>query len=300
MSLTIIKPTAITPALLVSTTAVESDAEWASGTTYAADARCTLVSTRRTYQSLQAGNLAHDPAASPAWWVDVGPSNQWAMFDGALGSVTADAAGISVVLRPGAVSALALMQVQAEAVRVRVLDAPGGAVVYDATETMNRAFISDWYEWTTAPFEYRPEVIFSNLPMYVGCELLVDITADTLNPAQCGELVTGTAYSLGTAQMGAKLGIVDYSRKTTDEWGNTTLVQRAFAKTLDLPLVLDAAELSKTYGLLASLRATPCVFVPSSLSRYSAAVVYGWMGEFSIELATYSLHYCNLQVKGLT
>lgn len=300
MSLTIIKPTAITPALLVSTTAVESAAEWSASTTYAADARCTLAATRRTYQSLQAGNLNHAPATEAAWWVDVGPSNKWAMFDGALGSVTSDAAGISVVLRPGAVSAVALMQVQAESVRLRVLDAPGGAVVYDRTEVMNRAFIGDWWEWTTAPFEYKPEIIFGDLPMYAGCELLVDITADALNPAQCGELVAGTAYSIGTPQMGAKLGITDYSRKDTDEWGNTTLVQRAFAKTLDLPLVLDAAELTKAYGVLSSLRATPCVFVPSSMARYAALVVYGWVGEFAIELSTFSTHYCNLQIKGLT
>lgn len=300
MSLTIIKPVAITPALLASTTAGEPDAEWASGTTYAADARCTLASTRRTYQSLQASNTNHPPDSSAAWWVDVGASNQWAMFDGALGSVTESPDGITVVLRPGAVSALAVMQVQAESVRVRMLDAPGGAVVYDRTEPMNRAYVSDWYEWTIAPFEYRPEAIFQGFPMYAACELEVTIAADTLNPAQCGELAVGAAYSLGTPQMGAKLGIVDYSRKTEDEWGNTTLVQRAFAKTLDLPLVLDAAQLAKAYGVLASLRATPCVFVPSSMARYAAMVVYGWVGEFSIELATYTTHYCNLQVKGLT
>lgn len=300
MSLTIIRPTAITPALLVSSTAGEIDAEWSAGTTYAAGARCTLASTRRTYQSLQAANLNHEPTANLAWWADVGASNQWAMFDGALGSVTQSAAGITVVLRPGVVSALAVMQVQAESVRVRMLDEPGGMVVYDRSETMNRAFIGDWYEWTTAPFEYQPEAIFQNLPMYATCELEVSITADTLNPAQCGELAVGATYTLGDPQMGAKLGITDYSRKVTDEWGNTTLVQRAFAKTLDLPLVLDAAQLSKTYGVLAGLRATPCVFVPSSLDRYAALVVYGWIGEFSIDLASFGTHYCNLQIKGLT
>lgn len=301
MSLTIIKPTVITPALLASSTATEAAApEWAAGTTYAEDARCTLASTRRTYQSLQAANLNQVPTASPSWWVDVGPSNQWAMFDGALGSVTEDATAITVVLRPGPVSALAVMQVRAESVRVQIRDAPGGATVYDRTETMNRAFVDDWYEWTTAPFEYRPEVIFQGLPMYTACEIEVTLTADTLNPARCGELVVGTAHTLGNAQYGVKLGIVDYSRKETDAWGNTTLVQRAFAKTLDLPLILDATELAKAYGLLANLRATPCVFVPSGLARYSACVVYGWVGEFSIELATFAKHYCNLQVKGLT
>jgi hypothetical protein len=300
MSLTIIKPTTITPALLASTTVAEVYAEWASGTTYAADARCTLASTRRTYQSLQAGNTGHNPASAAAWWVDVGASNQWAMFDGALGSATESADGFSVVVRPGVVSAVAVMQVQAESVRVRMLDAPGGAVVYDRTQGMGRAFISNWYEWTTAPFEYQPEAIFQGLPMYAACELQVTFAADTLNPARCGEMVAGVAYTLGVPQMGTKLGITDYSRKVTDEWGNTTLVQRAFAKTLDVPLVLDAEQLAKAYGLLANLRATPCVFVPSALTRYSALVIYGWIGEFTIDLATYTMHYCNLQIKGLT
>lgn len=301
MSLTIIKPKTVTPAMLASTTANESTApEWDAGTTYAADVRVTLASTRRAYQSLQAANTNHDPVTAVAWWVDVGPCNRWAMFDGALGSATEDASEITVVIRPGQVSAVALLQVQAESVRLRMLDSPGGAVVFERTEDMNRLFVGGWYEWTTAPFVYRPEAIFAGLPMYADCELQVTLLADSLNPVKCGEMIVGSTYELGEPQHGAKFGIADYSTKETDAWGNTTLLERAFAKTLDMPMRLDAKQLTRVYGVLASLRATPCVVVPSTLTRYASLVVYGWIGEFSIDLTTYSHHYCTLQIKGLT
>lgn len=300
MSTTIIKPTVVTPALLLSTTATEPTAEWAAGTTYAADARVSLADTRRVYQSVQAGNTGHDPRTAPTWWVDVGATNPWAMFDGGLGTLTQSTTAVTVVLRPGMVSAIALLQVRAAFVRVVMRSTSGGVTVYDKTEAMNRAFVTNWWEYFTAPFEYRNEVIFMGLPAYPDCELEVTITSDNVVPAQCGEMVLGSAFTLGDPQQGARLGLVDYSRKDTDEWGNTTLTQRAFARTLDLPLLLDAEQLSKVYGLLSSLRATPIVVIPSAMSRFSAMVVYGWIGDFSIELQSYSKYYCNLQVKGLT
>lgn len=302
MSLTIIKPIAITPALLLSTTATEPNSEWAAGITYAVDVRVSLAATRRVYQSLQAGNTGHAPGsvAAAAWWVDVGATNPWAMFDGGLGTVTQDAKAIKVLLRPGMVSAVALMQVKASTVRVVMRATSGGATVYDKTEAMNRAYVSNWLEYFTAPFEYRSEVIFLGLPGYPDCELEITVTGDTATAAQCGEAVLGTAFVLGDPLMGAKLGMVDYSRKETDGWGNTTLVQRPFVKTLDMPLLLDGAQLAKAYGLLSSLRATPVVVVPSAMSRFSAMVIYGWIGDFTIALDTYRKHYCNLQIKGLT
>lgn len=299
MSMIVIKPTTITSGNLTSSNVTESNAEWSAGTTYAADARVTMASTARTYQSLQAANTGHSPASSPTWWVDVGPSNKWAMFDNALGTQTSMAAGITTVLHPGAVSALALLQMQCYSAQVTMRSSPGGTVVYDSTQYLNRGYIDGWYEWTVAPFEYKPDALFLNLPAYSDCEITVTITPDT-NPALCGELVVGTASTIGEVQYGVKLGITDYSVKTTDDWGNTTLVQRAYTRTLDVPLVLDATQLSRLYGLLSGLRATPCVWVTSSSARYDAAMVYGWTGEFSIDIATFSKHYCTLQIKGLT
>lgn len=296
----VIKPVSITTARLLSSNVVETSAEWSSLTTYALDDRASVSADGRVYQSLQAGNLNNVPSTATAWWVDVGPSNRLAMFDGALGTVTTDATSIVVELAPGAISAIAVFEAQCASVRVHMYDADTSTTVYDETVDMTGTLISDWYEWTVAPFDYRDQMVLLDLPIYESAVVTVTLTGDGILPAECGELIVGTSYTLGEPQHGGKLGITDYSRKETDDWGNTTLVQRTFSRNLDMPMVLDAAQLNRVYGVLSMLRSTPCVWVPSGEQRYDSTVVYGWVSEFVIDLAMRDRHYCTLNIKGLT
>lgn len=71
----IIKPVAITDAMLVSSSVPEAlVTEYAGGTAYAlGDIRGVTVGTAQTvYQSLQAANTGHAPASSPTWWKALG------------------------------------------------------------------------------------------------------------------------------------------------------------------------------------------------------------------------------------
>jgi hypothetical protein len=104
MTLKFLKPVAMTDALLISSTAPENDyAAWASGTTYALAARCISTTTHRIYESVQAGNLNHDPTTdtTATWWLDVGATNRWKMFDAAVGSQSSLASPLTVVIDPG-------------------------------------------------------------------------------------------------------------------------------------------------------------------------------------------------------
>ena len=71
MTASIIKPTTVTDAMLVSSTAPETvAATYAGGTTYSAGQMAgVLVGTTQTiYESLQDSNTGHTPASSPTWW----------------------------------------------------------------------------------------------------------------------------------------------------------------------------------------------------------------------------------------
>jgi hypothetical protein len=43
-------------------------------------------------------------------------------------------------------------------------------------------------------------------------------------------MVLGQLRDLGSTPLGAKGGITDYSKKSTDDFGNLSLVERGFAK----------------------------------------------------------------------
>lgn len=72
----VIPPITVTPAMLTSSSAVETTpAAYAGGTTYAADALVyvgTIGQALTVYKSLQSGNTGHAPASSPTWWKDMG------------------------------------------------------------------------------------------------------------------------------------------------------------------------------------------------------------------------------------
>ena len=61
-SLSVLAPIPIADAMIVSSTAPETDyAAWSGATTYALGGRCISVATHRIYESLRANNRNNDP-----------------------------------------------------------------------------------------------------------------------------------------------------------------------------------------------------------------------------------------------
>ena len=105
----LIRPTTLTDAMLTSSTAPENDHPvWASGTAYALGAKVILTATHRRYEALVA-STGVNPASDPTKWLDLGPTNRWAMFDDRVGTATTKAGSLQVVLAPGATDGVALI-----------------------------------------------------------------------------------------------------------------------------------------------------------------------------------------------
>jgi len=301
VSLAILRPTPIADAALLSSNVPEdATPAWSAVVSYALDQRVHLPAMHRVYQSLVAGNLGNDPTASSSAWVEVGPTNRWAMFDGALGVSTQQLGDIEVRLRPGPTEALVAMGLAGSLLRVRLYTEPGGDLVLTREVSLRAGSVSDWWEWTMSPYEFRVQATVAELPVYPDPEIVVTVVGVDDEPARCGELLLGQLVALGAVQFGVKLGITDYSRKETDDFGLTTLVKRANAKTLSAQLRLDATHLSKVYEFLASVQATPIVAITDPSEDYDALTLYGFVSDFSIDVALPRIHYCTLEVTGLT
>lgn len=295
----VIAPLAITPAMLTSSTLAETEhAAWASGTTYAAGARC--IKARHIWESAQGGNLNRDPEADDGtWWLDAGPTNRWAMFDGAVNTASADSADITVVLTPGAiVDSVACIAASGSAVRVQMHD--GAASVYDQTQSLDSTPIDDWEGYFFADQVLAGELLFTGLPRYLSGVITVTV-AEAASAAAIGALVLGRLHDLGGTEAGASAGITDYSRKEADDFGATALVRRAYAKTSQQRLLLPTSDLRRVQALLAGLRATPAVWVGSrETATFSPLVIYGWYRSFRLDIAGPVNSYCTLEIEGLT
>lgn len=296
----VINPITMATAMLVSTNAVETDAEYNAATTYALDARCTMASTNRTYQCIQGPNTGHTPNTSPLWWTDVGPSNKWAMFDANVGTTTKALNTLTVTVATGLIDSVALIGVVGQTAQVVVRDGYGGAVLYDSTLAFSGDNPTDWYSY----FFYdensnRTIGVFENIPPYMSAHVTVTITSGV--DAELGVLSFGLSYDLGKATYGATAGIVDYSRKTTNATtGVTTFVQGAYSKRLSLNLVLDATQFNRVQRLMYGLRAKPAVWVASEdANLIEAGIVYGFYRDFSATIAYPNYTLYALEIEGL-
>lgn len=295
----VIAPTPITDALLVSSTAPETDhAAWAGGATYALGERVIRTGTHRIYESLQAGNTGNTPESSPTWWLDVAPTNRWAMFDTVVGTATELASPLAVVIAPGAVSAIALLELVGTSVTVAMTSATGGGTVYSQTISLDASEVGDYYDYFFAPFVQRTSVVLTDLPPYADGVITITLTGG--GNVSLGVCVVGLQSDLGGTEYGATAGITDYSLKTTDAFGNTTLTQRSYAKRTTCKLWLGKGDVNRVHRRLADLRATPCVWVGVEDDALEPLTVYGFFKDFQIEVAYPQAALCSLEIEGLT
>jgi hypothetical protein len=294
-----IKPVQIGDAQFISSTRAENDhAAWSGATTYAQDARVILASTHRIYLSTQAGNLNHDPATDDGtWWLDVGPTNRWAMLDAVVGTVTAQASPLTVTLKPGFITSLALLDIAGTSITVTMTDGPGGPTVYNRSfDVSDTAILTDWWEYFYAQITPNKTLVISDLPPYETGHLSVSIAA--AGTAQCGTLAVGQAVDVGDIAYGARIGITDYSRKETDDWGGSYVSQRAFAKRFEVIASIPATRVDYVAAQFAAIRATPVIWLGGT--QYDSLLAFGWLRDWGINIAYPTYSEASMTIEGLT
>lgn len=294
----VVKPITLTPALQVSTTAVETYAEYNNATTYALNAIVTIAATQRMWQCIQGPSTGNPPATSPLYWTDIGPSNIGAMFDSEVNTQTSAALALTVVLKPGLCNSLALFGLEGQSLSVTVRNGLAGPVVYTYTRTLDGTVITDWYQYYFEPFVQLADVVLTDLPPYGDAHVTITITAT--GTAKCGHVALGTFYFLGDAEYGATAGIIDYSRKNTSPSGNTSFEKRAYSKRVSLRMMLDNVQLNKVQRVLADLRATPAAWIGTDGDGFEPLKLFGFYKDFSLDVAYPKKSYCSLEIEGLT
>lgn len=294
----VVKPVPLTDAQIVSSTVVENDyPAYSAETNYVVGDR--VIIDHRVYESVQTPNTGNDPATSPLYWADKGPTNRWSMFDTEVSTQTVANNTLTVVIKPGYVNSLGLFGLEGANLSVTVTDGLNGPVVYSHAQTLDGTIIVDWYQYFFEPSVQLGEVVLTDLPPYGNAHITITITGG--GTVKCGILAVGTVYVLGDLQRGSAAGIIDFSRKETDQnTGATTLKKRKFSKRMSAPLMLDAVAMNKVQRVLADLRATPCIWIGTDAPGYEPLKIFGFYREFSLELAYPTKTLCSIEIEGLT
>lgn len=298
--ISVLKPMEITPAMLVSTDVPETDyPEWNSGGNYNTGDRVIVTSTHKVYRSVIDGNTGKDPTTDRTSWQEVGATNRWKPFDKSVTTQVVQSNLITYRLKPGkTVTSLSILNVNsATSVRVRLID-PVYGTVYDRTISLARIPVAvGWWAWFFGERREPTQMVINDLPNYPTADILIEITGGSL--LAIGVILLGRMRTFGMGvKVGMQLGILDYSRKERNDFGDVIVVERPFSKRINFSMLLKSAQVDEAHRFFSDVRATPCLWIVSN--RFEASVAYAFYRNFNIVVPYYDYSDCDLELEGLT
>lgn len=302
-----IRPTPITDARLISSTVAETDyAAWNAVTNYAVGNRVmrSVAGVHKNFENKLAGVSATAPELDPTRWIDLGATNRWAMFDRKVGTATTAANSLTVVLAPGRINSLAIMQADATLVEVS-LNVSGTDVFTASMNLTSGNLVGNWYQYFYEPVYQQDALVITDLvdaslldlPAYSEGILTVTLSKASGN-VSCGVLVVGLYADIGVMEYAPKISIIDYSRKDVDDYGNADITQRAYSKRMSATTELDKAAVDNVARVLAQYRSTLLVWVGAG-NLYTSLIIYGFYRDWEISIDNATKSTLSLQVEGL-
>jgi len=302
----VLVPLAVTTAMLTSSTITEpaaGETVWAAATTYTVGQQVIRVETHRIYENLIAGANSTLPENAPTRWLDVGPTNRWAVFDSLVSSPSVIVTPLTMVIRPGFFNSLALYGLDGATVSVSVKTAPAGTVFYTKTIDLIEPPL-DYYDYYFGAIRASSKAFFNGILPQADPELTITVSAGAGIAVKAGMIAIGNLRSLmlsegfGGTLAGAKAKPITYSYISTDAFGNTKIIKRAKATDLDIRAVVPKADADAALLTIQSVLDIPAVWIASDQPGYGGLSVFGLAsGDVTYEGPVYST--ININVKGL-
>lgn len=291
------------PPSLVTSNVDENDyPDWDDETAYA-DGDFVIVrgDYHRVYQSTGDSTNVFPPE-NPSMWVDNGATNRWRMFDMNVGSekqtVSDDSDNIvnTLLSVDELVTAIVLLNVDAVSAQIIMRDSEGVEVYNRKVSFLLPPSEATWWAYL---FELRSRattLVLTDLPpVYPATiELILDGGGD---PAKIGKEIIGSVFEMGCARYGTGVGILDFSRKERDPFGNNFVLERRYVDRVEFDVQLQTSRVHAIKNWLADVRATPVVYIGEE--SYLSTAVFGFYRDFSIILSGPKRSDCSLEVEGI-
>ena len=296
----IVVPVPITDARLSSSSLVEDEYPlWDIAQAYVIGDRVIYVAVdiHNIYEAVATSTAVDPYSDTGTYWVKVGSTNKYKMFDASVASQSVDSGTINVTVRLNEpIDTIAFIGTDATSVTVTITDPVAGVVYNAATSLVDPAGIDDWYEYFYEAPQRKVDSMLTNLPRYGGAAIRVVLSSPS-GLVGCAEMVFGRAKEIGWTQYGAKVGIVDYSVKAINVFGEYALVKRAFHKTADFTVFIEPTAVDGLQALLASYRSDPVVYVGDD--SFGSTIIYGFYRDFNVDIAYPSYSVCSITIEGL-
>ena len=282
---------------------------WVQGATYSLGqvVSRTTPTTHKLYTNVSAGASSIAPESAPTVWSEKSPTNRWGAFDAQVSSSSKAYETMTYLLKPGRINSLAILGVSAASVGISLVLPTTGEIVYNSSLDLNGGnAVGNWYEYFYEPIYQTETVAITNLldatllDVYPYSEAVLAITLSyPSNIVSLGVLVVGISAELGSTQTAPTVGIIDYSKKEVDEFGNVSIIVRTFSKRVSAKVLFASNKTDSINQILAQYRSYPLVWVGAQ-GLYTSLIVYGFYKDYDITIENIIMSSCSLTIEGLT
>lgn len=275
---------------------------YSGATTYALADYVIDATNHLVYESLASSNLGN-ALTDTTKWLEIGPTNKWAMFDFLRNTATVvpHTKSLVAVIAPGVrVNSIAVLGLVANSISIVVTSVGGGGTVYTYTADLNTREVGDWYDYFFEPFSTQPSVVLFDLPPYTDAVITVTIGATSGN-IECAACVVGTFEYIGAIQYEAEADVLNFSSVTRDFAGGTNqMIQRRNVPKTIQQIYLDKSLVNRVRNLREALNATPAVWSgldDATEDYFESYLILGFYKRFSINAKSYSQAVISLELE---
>lgn len=271
---------------------------WSSGTAYSLGDE--IFRGHKIWRSVQNANTNHDPLTDDGtWWVYVQATRRWRAFDLTLSDpVFNDPTIVYRLTFDTSQDAVAFFGLDASEITLKITD-PIDGVIHDVTYSLITGGEEVYDAWTYffSPITALSDLTIRFLPIWAGCELEITITSG--GTTKVGEILIGNDHYVGETDVDTEVGIVDYSIKERDAYGNVVVTERGFTKRIAYHFTFLTEDVSRILKLFARVRAKPAVYSAGVGTDQYGLSVAGFYKEFNVPL-TPNISFGTLEVESLT
>lgn len=279
---------------------------WSSGATYAVGDRVHLPGTHRVYESVKDSNTSKDPsqpinqynaAGVATWWIDMGTTNKYAMFDSLVSTPTSAPSPLEITILPGAFNGFALFGLDADSYSVEVIDTASGEVVYTEPVTaLDSSAPGDYYEYFFERAKPQRQLIRTGIEPYDTAQLKLTLYKGT-GDVKLGMLAIGDLRPVGIPQRDVSVEPQDFSYFKQDQFGNATVQKRANSTGMSITTKMDKDDAGTALDTIKEVLGTPVVVVGSEAPGFEWLTVFGLVSA-RMSPADFPFATLNITVKG--
>jgi hypothetical protein len=258
------------------------------------------VSTHRRYRSAKDGNI-DDPelgvTLSPPTWVDIGPTNKWAMFDKKPSIQSVNGDEIKITIRPGqftqSISGFNLSGVNT--VNVKVIDDADGETYNEDIEMNDSSRVVGLLSYFTSPIVYKSDFTLTNLPAYRTSNIELTMSGSNI---RAGAILVGDYIQIGRELAGTSYNSNPITIRTPDGFGGFDITRRGVSDTISFKVGYQKPEFEFIRNTLKSIDGLYCVFIGEG-DVGAGLTTYGLLDPFNAPIETPTANELTFDVIGV-